>query len=75
MGEINTCRTVVGKPKGKRTFERSRNRWENHITMDLKEIRCEGVDWILLAQERVQWRVLLAGDEPLGFIKVEEFVD
>jgi len=25
--------------------------------MDVKEIRCEGEDWIHLAQDRVQWRV------------------
>jgi hypothetical protein len=27
--------------------------------MDLKEIRCEGVDWILLAQDKVQWQALV----------------
>jgi hypothetical protein len=27
--------------------------------MDLKEIRWEGVDWIYLAQYRVQWWALL----------------
>jgi hypothetical protein len=26
--------------------------------MDLKEIRCEGVDWIHLARNRDEWQVL-----------------
>jgi len=26
--------------------------------MDLKETGCEGVDWIHLDQDKVQWRVL-----------------
>jgi hypothetical protein len=43
-----------GKPEGKRPFERPRRRWENVITMDLKEIEWEGMDWIHLAQDRDQ---------------------
>jgi hypothetical protein len=27
--------------------------------MDTKEIRCEGVNWIELAQDRIQWRALV----------------
>jgi hypothetical protein len=30
-----------------------RHGWENVITMDLKEVQCEGVDLIHLAQDRV----------------------
>jgi hypothetical protein len=29
------------------------------MNMDLKEIRCEGVDWIHLAQDRDKWRAVL----------------
>jgi len=29
-----------------------------NIEMDLKEIRCGSVDWIHLAQDRVQWRAV-----------------
>jgi hypothetical protein len=29
---------------------------ENNIKMDLKDIVCEGVDWIHLAQNSEQWR-------------------
>jgi hypothetical protein len=38
---------------------RDHSEWEDNIKMDLWEIRWEGVDWIHLAQDRVQWRVLL----------------
>jgi hypothetical protein len=27
--------------------------------MDLKEIQCEGVDWIHLAQDTAQWQTLV----------------
>jgi hypothetical protein len=29
--------------------------WEDNIKGDLTETGCEGVDWIQLAQDRVQW--------------------
>jgi len=32
-------------------------RWKDNITMDLREIRWKGVDWIHLAHDRVQWGV------------------
>jgi hypothetical protein len=38
---------------------RPRHRWEDIIKMDLREIGWEGVDWIHLAQDRDQWRVLV----------------
>jgi hypothetical protein len=31
-------KNVSGKPEDKRPSERSRRRWENNITMDLREI-------------------------------------
>ena len=36
-------RVLVGRPKGKRPLGRPSHRWENYITMDLKEVRCEGM--------------------------------
>jgi hypothetical protein len=33
------CRILVGKPQGKRPFERHRFRWEVNIKMDLQEMR------------------------------------
>jgi hypothetical protein len=53
MGEERKVyKVLVGKPERRRPFERSRNRWEGGIKMDLREICWEGVDWIYLAQER-----------------------
>jgi hypothetical protein len=31
----------------------------NNIKMDLREIGCDDVDWIDMAQERDQWRALV----------------
>ena len=50
------CRVLVGKPEGKRPLGKPRRKWEDNIKMDLQEVRCEGVDWIELAQDRDRWR-------------------
>jgi hypothetical protein len=55
----NTYNILVGKPERKRQFGRSRRKWDDNIRMDLREIRCEHVDWIHLAQDRDQWRAAL----------------
>jgi hypothetical protein len=34
---------------------RYRHRWEDNIKLDLGEIGTDGVNWIQLAQDRVQW--------------------
>jgi hypothetical protein len=47
---------LVGRPEGKRPLGRPRRRWEDNINMGLREIGIEGVKWIQLAQDRVQWR-------------------
>jgi hypothetical protein len=54
----NAYAVLVGKPEEKRPLGRPRHRWENNIEMDLKEIGCYD-DWILLAQDRYQWRLLV----------------
>jgi hypothetical protein len=43
---------VVGKPDKKRALGRPKQRLEDNIKMDLKEIVWEGVNWIQLAQDR-----------------------
>jgi len=45
-------RVLVGKPEEKRSLERPRRRWEDNITMNLQEVRCGGMDWIELDQDR-----------------------
>jgi hypothetical protein len=38
---------------------RTRRRWGDKIKMDLREIWIDGVNWIRLAQDRVQWRAFV----------------
>ena len=52
-------RVLVGIPGGKRPLGRPRRRWEDNIKMDLQEVRCGGMDWIELAQDRDKWRALV----------------
>jgi hypothetical protein len=52
-------RVLEGKPEGKRPLGRLRHRWEDNIKMDLKEVRCGGIDWIELAQDRDRWRAFV----------------
>ena len=53
------CRSLVGKPEGKRTPGRTRRRWEDNTKMDLQEMGCAGMDWIGLNQDRSSWRALV----------------
>jgi hypothetical protein len=56
MGEgKGVYRVLVGRAKGKRPLGRPRHRWEDNIKMDLREIGIDGMNWIQLAQDRVQW--------------------
>jgi hypothetical protein len=50
----NAYSISVGKPERKRPFDRLRGRWVDKIRMDLREIRCTGVDWMHLAEDRDQ---------------------
>jgi hypothetical protein len=55
----NAYRILVGKLEGKRSLGRQRRRWMGLIKMDLREIEWNGMDWIVLAQDRDQWRALV----------------
>jgi hypothetical protein len=56
MGEgRGVYRVLVGRPKVKRPLGRSRCRWEDNIKLDHREIGIDGMNWIQLVQDRVQW--------------------
>jgi hypothetical protein len=60
MEEKRTAyRILVGKREGKRPLGRPRRRWVDNIKMDLREIGCDRVDWMDVAQDRDQWRALV----------------
>jgi hypothetical protein len=61
MGEKrNTYRILVGKPEGKRRpLGRPRCCWVDIIKLDLREMGWDGVDWIIMPQDRDQWRALV----------------
>jgi hypothetical protein len=41
---------------------RPRRRWEDNIKMDLQEVGCGGMDWIVVAQDRDRlWALVNAG--------------
>jgi hypothetical protein len=46
-------------PKGKRPLVRPRHRWEDNIKVDLREMVIDRLNWIWLAQDRVQWRAFV----------------
>jgi hypothetical protein len=54
----NPHKIVIGKPKGRRPLGRPSHIRENGIELDLNETEYEGVDWIHLAEDMVQWQAL-----------------
>jgi len=60
MGERRgTYRVLVGKPEGRRTLARLRNRWQDNIKIYLQEVGWEGIDWTDLAQDKDRWQTLV----------------
>jgi hypothetical protein len=60
MGEgRGVHRVLVGRSEGKRPLGRPRRRWEDNNKMDLREIGIDEVNWIRLAQDRIQWRAFV----------------
>ena len=53
-------RVLVGEPEGQRPLGRPRRRWVDNIRMDLQEVGCGYMDWIVLAQDRDRWRTLVS---------------
>jgi hypothetical protein len=48
---------LVRKPERKRPLERPRRRWADNNK--IRETGWDGVDWIILAQDRDNWRALV----------------
>jgi hypothetical protein len=57
--EKGVYRVLVGRPEGKRPLGRPRCGWEDNIKMDLREIRINVVNLVLLAQDRIQCQVFV----------------
>jgi hypothetical protein len=49
----------VGRPEEKRPLERIRGRWDYNIKMDIRYIGCTGMDWIHLAEDTIQWLIVM----------------
>jgi hypothetical protein len=64
---------LVRNLEGRRLLEGPKHRWEDNISVDLREIGWDGVDWIHLAEDRDQrWALKNMVRNPL---KGWEFVD
>jgi hypothetical protein len=55
----NAYRISVGKPEGKRQLGRPRYRWVDNIKMDLRDIGCDVMNRIDVAENRDQWKALV----------------
>jgi hypothetical protein len=76
LEERGMYKVLVRKSEGKRTLGRPRRRWEDNIRMDLQEVKCGGMDWIGLAEDRDSFAANCeCDDEPSGSIKRGEFLD
>jgi len=58
-GEERHIQGFSGETWGKKTLGRPRFRWEDNIKIDLQEVRCGGMDWIELTQDRDKRRALV----------------
>jgi len=53
-------RVLVGKPEGKRSLLRPRQRWEDNIKMGPQKVGLRGgMDWVEVAQVGDRWRALV----------------
>jgi hypothetical protein len=55
----NRYNMLVEKFEGKRPPGRIRRTWEDSTTVDLGEVKLEGVDWIRVAQDRDRWQAVM----------------
>jgi hypothetical protein len=62
----HVARTRIGthtgywwESQGKRPLGRQRHRWVDNIKMNLGKIEWDGVNWVVLAQDRGKWSALV----------------
>ena len=68
-------RVLTGRSETKRQLGRPRSRRKCSIKMHLQEVGWGGMDWIDLAQYRVQLEgACECGNEPAGSLKCGEFL-
>jgi hypothetical protein len=46
---------LAEKSQGKKSLVRCIDKWEDNINTDLREVKCGGTQWTLLAQDGVQF--------------------
>jgi hypothetical protein len=51
---VRTGEVMNRKSEMNRPFGRPKRRWEDNIKTDLKETGCDNLDWIRMAQDKVQ---------------------
>lgn len=59
----------------RRLLNGPRRRWWYDSRIDLKQIGCESLDWIQMAQDRVKWRNLVNTAMAFLFHKTWDFLD
>jgi hypothetical protein len=55
----NSYRILVEKPERKRPLGRTRHTREDSIKINVSEMGCGCVEWIVLAEDRNWWRALV----------------
>jgi hypothetical protein len=55
----NAHKILIGKCNMNIPLCRPRNRWEENITLDLREIWWEDVDWMHMIQNMYQWQAVV----------------
>jgi hypothetical protein len=58
-GKRTAYRLLVKKPKGKRQLGKPGLRWVINIKTYAVEMELDGLDWIVLAQDRYKWRAVV----------------
>jgi hypothetical protein len=67
-GRRGVYSVLVGKPERKKPRGRPRRKWEDNIKMDLQEVGCGGMDWMVAG-------TCECGIELSGSVKCGEFLD